>query len=119
MVIGPNKFFVNYISDILPDLDVNGVIESTLDELCLNYVKENFNIYHSLDILKDDDEESAFKTSMRMKKRIDDYFRKLEVIPLKDFCISNKKMIDRKVILSMYKEIDKKDTKVCKHKWNE
>lgn len=108
MVIGPNKFFVNYISDILPDLDVNGVAESTLDELCLDYVKENFNIYHSLDILKDNDEEAAFKTSMRMKKRIDEYFQKLEVIPLKDFCIYDKKIIDRKVILSMYKEIDKK-----------
>ena len=27
MVIGPNKFFVSYISGILPDLDVNGVSE--------------------------------------------------------------------------------------------
>ena len=43
-----------------------------------------------------------------MKKRIDEYFRKLEVIPLKDFCLYDKKIIDRKVILSMYKEIDKK-----------
>ena len=25
MIIGPNKFFVNYISNILPDLDVNDV----------------------------------------------------------------------------------------------
>ena len=44
MVIGPNKFFVNYISGILPDLDVNGVSEYTLEEVFENYVDDDLEI---------------------------------------------------------------------------
>ena len=44
MVIGPNKFFVNYISGILPDLDVNGVAEYTLEELLNRYLNNEFVI---------------------------------------------------------------------------
>ena len=31
LVIGPNKFFVNYISSVLPDLDVDNVAQLTYD----------------------------------------------------------------------------------------
>jgi len=84
MVIGPNKFFVSYISSILPDLDVNGVTQNTLDELFENYVNEKFIINNSLDILKESDEIAQFKVSMEMKKEIDNYFKKLDIIPDKD-----------------------------------
>lgn len=38
MVIGPNKFFINYISSVLPDLDVNDVRQYDLIEFTNNYL---------------------------------------------------------------------------------
>lgn len=108
MVIGPNKFFVSYISSILPDLDVNGVIQNTLDELFLNYVNESFNINNSLDIIKNIDREASYKVSMSMKKEIDKFFNDLEILPNEDFIVNNMKILSIDFIKSIYDDIDKK-----------
>lgn len=108
MVIGPNKFFVSYISSILPDLDVNGVIQNTLDELFLNYVNESFNINNSLDIIKNIDREASYKVSMSMKKEIDEFFNNLEILPNEDFIVNNMKILSIDFIKSIYDDIDKK-----------
>ena len=42
LVIGPNKFFVNYISGVLPDLDVNNVSQLTYEEIVKDLIKEEF-----------------------------------------------------------------------------
>ena len=44
LVIGPNKFFVSYISNVLPDLDVDNVNQLTYDELCKEYINEDFSL---------------------------------------------------------------------------
>lgn len=116
MVIGPNKFFVSYISSILPDLDVNGVIQNTLDELFLNYIKENFKINNSLDIIKEKDDNSYYKVSMNMKKHIDEYFKNLELLPSEDFIVNGIKVLDKKFIKSVYNEINEKTFKSVKGK---
>lgn len=116
MVIGPNKFFVSYISSILPDLDVNGVIQNTLDELFLNYIKENFKINNSLDIIKEKDDTSYYKVSMNMKKDIDEYFKNLELLPSEDFIVNGIKVLDKKFIKSAYDEINEKTFKSVKGK---
>lgn len=108
MVIGPNKFFVSYISNILPDLDVNGVIQNTLDELFLNYVNESFNINNSLDIIKNIDREASYKVSMNMKKEIDKFLNNLEILPNVDFIVNNMKILSIDFIKSIYDDIDKK-----------
>lgn len=108
MVIGPNKFFVSYISGILPDLDVNGVVQNTLDELFLNYVNESFNINNSLDIIKADDSEASYKVSMKMKNEIDNYFNNLEILPSEDFIVNDMKILSRTLVMNIYNEIDKK-----------
>ena len=66
MVIGPNKFFVNYISGILPDLDVNGVSEYTLEEVLEKYTSDKYIINNSLDKILNHDSESRFKTSLKI-----------------------------------------------------
>ena len=53
MVIGPNKFFVNYISGILPDLDVNGVSEYTLEELFITNFSSTYFIINSSSVYSD------------------------------------------------------------------
>ena len=108
MVIGPNKFFVSYISSILPDLDVNGVTQNTLDELFENYVNEKFIINNSLDILKESDEIAQFKVSMEMKKEIDNYFKKLDIIPDKNLETNGIKLITNNKIRKIYETVNKK-----------
>ena len=43
MVIGPNKFFINYISSVLPDLDVNNVNQFDLLEFAEHYLNNKIN----------------------------------------------------------------------------
>lgn len=114
MVIGPNKFFVNYISGVLPDLDVNGVSQNTLDEFLLSYVNENYKINNQLDIIKADDNEASFKVSMKMKEEIDKYYNSLTVIPDCDFMFSNNIILSRNLIKKKYDEIDKNTFKSIK-----
>lgn len=108
MVIGPNKFFVSYISSILPDLDVNGVTQNTLDELFENYVNEKFIINNSLDTMKERDEIAQFKVSMEMKKEIDNYFKKLDIIPDKNLETNGIKLITNNKIRKIYETVNKK-----------
>ena len=116
MVIGPNKFFVSYISGILPDLDVNGVAEYTMDELMLKYIDDKYIIDNSLDKIKEIDEISKFKTSMGIKKEIDKYFKNLEILPNVDFCINNVKILSKEFIKNIYDDINKKTFKSIKSK---
>lgn len=39
MILGPNKYFLNYISDLLPDLDIKNVTQLTFEEIALNIIK--------------------------------------------------------------------------------
>lgn len=114
MVIGPNKFFVSYISEILPDLDVNGVSEYTVDELMVKYVDEKYTIYNCLDKIIEKDEISKFKTSMEMKTEIDKYFKNLEILPNEHFYIYNIKILDIDFIKNTYEEINKNTFKSIK-----
>ena len=118
MVIGPNKFFVSYISNILPDLNVNGVTQNTLDELFINYIKEDFKINNSLDNIKEKDEIAHYKVSMNMKKTIDEYFKNFEVLPSEDFIVEGIKVLDKSFIKSTYDEINKNTFKSVKTRIN-
>lgn len=118
MVIGPNKFFVSYISGILPDLDVVGVTQNTLDELFLNYMKEDFKINNSLDIIKEKDETAYYKVSMNMKKDIDEYFKNLKLLPDEDFIVEGIKILDKSFIKTVYDEINKNTFKSVKSRIN-
>ena len=114
MVIGPNKFFVSYISGILPDLDVNGVPEYTLEELFINYLNDKYVVNNSLDKIKNEDLVSRFKVSLEMKDKIDEYFDNLQVLPNDDFKINDVLIISKKIIYDIYNEIDKNRYKSIK-----
>lgn len=38
MILGPNKYFLNYISDLLPDLDIKNVSQLTFEEIAMKYM---------------------------------------------------------------------------------
>ena len=107
MVIGPNKFFVTYISNILPDLDVNGVCQNTLEELFENYINEHYKINNCLDIIKEEDKTSKYKVSMKMQRKISQYFDNLIILPSKDFVVENIKILGEKFIKITYDDIIK------------
>ncbi len=53
MILGPNKYFLNYISDLLPNLDIRGVNQSTFEELALENINCKVKVYSHNSSLKD------------------------------------------------------------------
>lgn len=93
LVIVPNALFLNYISDVLPDLGVSDINQTTYQKLIETQMKTKFEIVpNEVKLLKMLNHEkytneeryilqvvSKFRGSMEMKKMIDDYI--LELLP--------------------------------------
>lgn len=79
MVIGPNKFFINYISNVLPDLDVGNAQQCTFEILASEYINEKFEIRDSskrlIDIISGVNTPNyhSYKTSMDYKIALDKF----------------------------------------------
>lgn len=117
LVIGPNNIFMNYISSVLPDLDVGGVKQLTLSELLLDYIGTNIQINESSSKLEelvinklDKDETSKFKGSMKYKEAIDKYIDEYElhyVLPKDNFKIYGVDIFEKEKIYYIYNSISK------------
>ena len=85
LVIGPNKFFVNYISGVLPDLDVENVKQLTYEELCSEFLNEEISLINedkkiALSILNEDTlKYEKFKVSMEMKNALDKFIQEMDL----------------------------------------
>mgnify|MGYP001115417201 CR=1 FL=1 len=106
MIIAPTKFFLNYISNILPDLGVNDVKQCTFEDFAYDVIGKKLKISDNNEKLviivnKEFDEinkgkvdvmikESKYKSSINFKKIIDEYLTQIEnnYIPKKDFCFN-------------------------------
>ena len=99
IIIGPNKFFMKYISSVLPDLDVTDVPQLTYEEFTKKYLGENFLLIQEKNH-KQSPDINKFKMSLDYKPLIDDYINNLEknmVIPNKDFSIKGFNIISKKL----------------------
>ncbi len=114
MVIGPNKFLLNYISSVLPDLDVNNVSQLTFEEFTKNVLNEKF-IVDSDDekinnIIKEKYERkfNRLKTSLLYKKALNKYIKDFvrNLLPNEDFCIKGYKIISLDTIRKIYSDIN-------------
>jgi len=100
MIIAPNKFFLNYISNILPDLGVENVKQYTFEDFAYEIIGKKLKISDENEKLvkivnKDNKDvsvelliqESKFKSSIEFKKIVDTYLKIIEnkVLPLNDF----------------------------------
>lgn len=111
MVIGPNKFFINYISTVLPDLDVGNAVQCTYEELSKQYIEEKFEIEQPTQKLveyitgKEIDKYSRLKTSMRYKEAIDKFLLDFEesIMPKEDFVINNCVIYTKEEVMEIYK----------------
>ena len=108
MIIAPTKFFLNYISNILPDLGVNDVKQYTFEDFAYDVIGKRLKISDNNeklvmivnnDIAKEYQgkvdiilQESKFKSSIGFKRVIDDYLKYIEAnyIPKEDFCYSDR-----------------------------
>ena len=111
MVVAPNKLFLNYIEDILPDLGVDEVYQTTFEGWALKQLPKGIKLISEVDKLNDllsMAKEDAYivslaaklRGSMVFKKIIDRYLLHLEhtIIPKEDLMYED-------VILFRYADI--------------
>ncbi len=128
MIIAPNKFFLNYISNVLPDLGVENVKQYTFEDFAYEIIGKKLKISDSNEKLvtivnKEFDEinngdidtiisESKFKSSINFKKIVDEYLKELEdnYLPKKDFIIENVRIMRyeniKKLFVDTYKNLN-------------
>lgn len=106
MVIGPNKFFINYISNILPDLDVNDVPEYDLNEFTNKYLNQEIK-------LSNEEPNNRYICSLDFKNDIDKYFelKKEELINKLEIKVEDFVAINNFEIKNIIKNIDLKKFK--------
>ena len=139
MIIAPNKFFLNYISNVLPDLGVENVKQYTFEDLAYEIIGKRLKISDSNEKLvtivnKEFDEinngdvdtiikESKLKSSIEFKTQVDGFLKELEenYLPKKDFVLENVRIMRyeniQKLFIETYKDLDfeKRINEVKKH----
>lgn len=139
MIIAPNKFFLNYISNVLPDLGVENVKQYTFEDLAYEIIGKRLKISDSNEKLvtivnKEFDEinngdvdtiikESKMKSSIEFKTQVDGFLKEVEenYLPKKDFILENVRIMRyeniQKLFIDTYKDLDfeKRINEVKKH----
>jgi len=117
MIIAPNRLFLNYISEVLPELGVERVKQTTFEDFAMELIGKKFKLTDANDKLNmfvnhNATEEqimnnnlvkqaSVLKTSMYFKDIIDEYIKEIELsfIPKQDIMLGTK-------IIFPYEEIN-------------
>jgi DNA helicase-2/ATP-dependent DNA helicase PcrA len=117
MIIAPNRLFLNYISDVLPELGVEKVRQTTFEDFAQDLIGKRFKLRDAnekllafVDHTLDDAEKarlalvrktSEFKASMSFKEALDSYLRLIEenFIPKEDFMLGS-------TLIFKYKELN-------------
>ena len=120
LIIAPNKFFLNYISNVLPDLGVDRVGQSTYEEIAFDVIGSTFEIEDpnkklariinnnksekEKEYCKVIEEASKFKSSIRFKNILDEYIYEIEkrVLPTEDFKIGRYNFMSAKDIAHLF-----------------
>lgn len=114
LVIGPNNFFVNYISSVLPDLDVDNVNQQTYLELCQESINEKIQLINEEEKLITSIEDTKrleyerFKVSMKFKEALDSYITEIDkkVVPDTELIIKDYRILPVEIIKKIYNSIE-------------
>lgn len=114
MVIGPNKFFINYISNVLPDLDAGNAVQLTIEELAKKFIDEDIlfeDVTKNLSDIIDNGVEKKylkFKNSMDYYRLLDNYLNDIEsgFISAKGLVINNIQILSKEDIENVYKTVN-------------
>ncbi len=112
MVIGPNKFFINYISNVLPDLDASNAVQLTFEELASEYINEKITFEDSTkkltDILDNKINKNylKYKNSMEYKNALDKYLNTIKngLISSKGLVVNNVQILSRDNVMKVFEE---------------
>ena len=114
LIIAPNKFFLDYISNVLPDLGVDYVRQQTFEEFMLENIDANFEINPinvelsnivnqngKTDLIK---KSANFKSFLRFKELIDEFIDKFlkSNLPKGDFKISDIVVFNHDEVIDMF-----------------
>ncbi|MDU1854219.1 MAG: RNA polymerase recycling motor HelD [Clostridium baratii] len=116
LVLGPNKLFLDYISDILPSLGAMEVKQSTFEEMAKEKAKLKGKIYNKdeklRNIMEETDENkkklivnsAKIRGSLVFKTMIDRYITLVEgrALEIKDIEIEGQILFTRKEIMRLY-----------------
>lgn len=107
MIIAPSRLFLNYISEVLPELGVERVKQTTFEDFAMELIGQKFKIRDANEKLtlfvnsKDNateiernefiKRESELKASMNFRNALDNYIKNIEedFIPGEDFKVGN------------------------------
>ncbi|WP_432408255.1 RNA polymerase recycling motor HelD [Wukongibacter sp. M2B1] len=108
LIIVPNNLFLNYISDVLPDLGVEEITQATFEDFAVDLIGEDFRLTDNenkllklldYELISDEERDnikftSVFKGSYILKEIIDNVIEDIinEFIPNEDFEISGYKI---------------------------
>ena len=114
MVIGPNKFFINYISNVLPDLDAGNAVQLTIEELAKKFIDEDIlfeDVTKNLSDIIDNGVEKKYlklKNSMNYYRLLDNYLNDIEngFISAKGLVINNIQVLSKEDIENVYKTVN-------------
>lgn len=106
LVIGPNDYFLNYVSSVLPELETTPVAQKTLIELMNEYIGidltlENYSLSQKGEKQEMEQRISAFKGSLKYRDLLDEFvLRCLEGNALveDDFKIDGKVVFPKEMI---------------------
>lgn len=110
MVIGPNKFFINYISNVLPDLDASNAVQLTFEELASNFINEKITFEDTTKKIADiiDNKKSKkylkYKNSMEYKKSLDKYLNDVKngLLSEKGLVINNVQVLTKESVMEVF-----------------
>lgn len=116
LVIAPNKLFLDYISDVLPDLGVDNVKQRTFEEIAIEILGIKGKVITKdkklSDILEEDDENklkfitnsSRLRGTINYKILIDKYVGYMEIrdLDIDDIKVENYTLFEKKEIQRLY-----------------
>ena len=120
LIIAPSKFFLNYISNVLPDLGVERVQQSTYEDIAFEIIGDKFDIEEpnnklariidnnksekEAEMCKIIESASMLKSSIRFKNLIDEYLYEVEkrFVPDADFKIDKYVFMKKEDIHHLY-----------------
>lgn len=83
LIIGPNNYFLDYISEVLPDLDVETINQTTISDMVINLINEKVTVQEPTDELKElysngkISMESSIKNNSQFEKALEKYIQEI------------------------------------------
>lgn len=122
LILAPNKFFLDYISNVLPDLGVENVKQQTFEEFAMEIIKTNIKVLNpniELSKIVENSEDASivkksaiFKSSLNFKIVIDNYLNNLykNILPQKNFEICKIIIFEHKELQSLLEDALKRNS---------